>query len=73
MLRDRIAQAEKKGVTGDALDRAKNLLAEAANRVCNAEGAKELNWADPKDRTLADKVRIELLEAITELQERLPK
>ncbi|MBI5687711.1 MAG: hypothetical protein HZC54_21790 [Verrucomicrobia bacterium] len=67
MLRDRIATAEKAGRQGAAIERAKKLLATAANRVLNAPAADKLMWAESKDRTLADKVRVEMLEAMSAL------
>jgi hypothetical protein len=68
MLRGEIAKAEKSAVKGSALDRAKKLLSEAPSRVCDAPGANALKWAAQKDRTVADKVRIEILETLTALQ-----
>ena len=68
MLRDRVAAAQKHGRQGPALDRARKLLAEAPTRVCEAKGASALSWAAPKDRTLADQVRLEILESLTALR-----
>jgi hypothetical protein len=70
MLRDRIAAAEKAGRQGAAVERAKELLATAPARVLNACDADKLMWAEPKDRSLADKVRVELLDALVALDER---
>jgi hypothetical protein len=70
MLRDRIAAAEKAGKKGAAIERAKKLLATAADRVLNAPDADKLIWAEPKDRSLADKVRVEILDALVALDER---
>ena len=67
MLRDRIAAAEQAGRKGTAVERAKKLLATAAGRVLNAPDADKLMWAEPKDRTVADKVRVEMLEAMSAL------
>ncbi|MCX7010564.1 MAG: hypothetical protein NTY53_25525, partial [Kiritimatiellaeota bacterium] len=67
MLRDRIATAEKAGQKTPALDRARQLLATAADRVLNAPDASKLSWSAPKDRSLADTVRMELLEALASL------
>ena len=67
MLRDRVAAAEQAGSKGAALERAKKLLATAAERVLNAPDADKLMWAEPKDRTVADKVRVEILDALSAL------
>ena len=68
MLSREIAKAEKSGFTGSALNRARKLLSEAPSQVCDAPGANGFKWADKKDRTVADKIRIEILEALTALQ-----
>lgn len=68
MLRDRIAEAERAGVKSKALENAKRILAEAASRVCNAPGANGFLWAQEKDRAVADKVRVEILEALVALR-----
>ena len=67
MLRDCVAAAEKAGKKSPAIERAKQLLATAADRVLNAPDAGQLMWAEPKDRTVADHVRVEILEAISAL------
>lgn len=69
MLRESVAAAAKTGKHGPALDHAKALLATAAARVLDAPGANALLWADPKDRSVADAVRIEILEALVALGE----
>jgi hypothetical protein len=67
MLRDRVAAAGKHGANDPALDRARKLLSEAAPRVCDAKGASALAWATDKDRTVADEVRLEILEVLAGL------
>ncbi len=67
MLRDRIAAAEQAGRKSAAVERAKKLLVTAADRVLNAPDANKLMWAEPKDRTVADKVRVEMLETMSAL------
>jgi hypothetical protein len=67
MLKDKIAKAEQLGVNGVAVKHAKDLLNEAPLRVFNQPGATTFKWADEKDRTIADRVRIEILDAITDL------
>jgi len=68
MLRARIAAAEQAGRTGPALARARELLATAAERVTQAASAVAIQWADAKDRSLADAVRVEILEALAGLE-----
>ena len=63
MLRDRIRTAPP----GPVRERAQKLLATAAERVLNAPGASELRWEQPKDRSIADTVRVEILETLTAL------
>lgn len=53
--------------THPALTRARSLLQHAADEVLAAEGTQDLNWHAPKDRTRADRVRVQLLEALSEL------
>jgi hypothetical protein len=68
MLRNRIAEGERTGARHQALERARKLLAEAPQRVGHAPGANGFMWAEEKDRTLADKIRIEILEALNALR-----
>lgn len=67
MLRDRVARAAKAGNNGPAFERAKHLLAVAAKKVLNAPDAGKLLWSDPKNRSIADAVRIEILDALAAL------
>ena len=68
MLRDRIAALERAGTAGDLLARAKALLASAADRVMKEQPRSNYRWDEPKDRTVADAVRIEVLEMLIALQ-----
>ena len=68
MLRARVMKAEAGGRVGPALERARRLLAEGAHQVCHAKGAHDMSWSDAKDRSLADAVRVEILEAMTALE-----
>ena len=67
MLRDRLAAAQKAGQGGAVVEQARRLLAGAAARVLDAPGAGDLQWAQPKDRGVADAVRVEILEALEAL------
>lgn len=70
MLRDRIAELEKKNVRGGALAEAKVLLGSAADRVTGCmTNAHAINWQEAKDRSVADRVRSEILEALMALKD----
>jgi len=68
MLRDRIAAVEKQQPGHDLRPKAKKILAEAADRVLSAEGASELGWRAPKDRSIADAVRVEIGDLLEKLR-----
>ncbi len=68
MLRDRIAQLKKAGKGGAALAKAERLLAEAPGRALASVLPGSLQWKRPKDRSLMDQVRIEILYALAELK-----
>lgn len=67
MLRKAVDRASAAGKTGPAADKARNLLKEAADTVLGAEKASDLTWHVAKDRTKADRVRVELLKALVDL------
>jgi hypothetical protein len=69
MLRDRIAEVEGKGVKGKAVDSAKRLLDTAADRVTSCMLKPEMiYWGQAKDRSIADAVRLEVLDMLLELE-----
>jgi len=70
MLRDRVEALETQGVRNSALASARKLLDTAADRVtaCMTSSAL-IHWKEPKDRTVADRVRVEILESLTQLAE----
>lgn len=71
MLRDRVAEMEAKGAQGEPIASAKNLLASAADRVTACMNKiEQINWIGPKDRSVADQVRGEILEALLKLKDR---
>jgi len=75
MLRDAIAKKEKTGAQNAVLDQARALLNESAHRVLEGPGAMDLFWhkpasRTPTDRTLADKVRVEILDKVMELKKK---
>jgi hypothetical protein len=68
MLRRAAERAKAAGRSAAAVAKAESLLASGAQRVLDAPGAKLLRWRDKKDRTVADNVRREILEVLSELR-----
>jgi hypothetical protein len=68
MLRDAIARAEQRGAPRDVLARARRLLVEAVERVCDPKTLTAFWWSQPKDRTVADRVRKEILDVLVALR-----
>jgi len=68
LLRNAVEQARSAGRADAAVRRAESLLAGAAESVLAAPGADAMRWHEPKDRTRADAVRVELLEALGALR-----
>ena len=67
MLQGRVAELEAKGIGADRLADAKRLLATACDRVMAMEDGPNYRWDEEKDRGVADRVRVEILTALTEL------
>jgi hypothetical protein len=67
-LRQRLAEVEKATPNQALLPAARKLLAAAPARVLEAEKASQITWREPKDRTLADTVRIEIGEMLERLK-----
>ena len=63
MLRDAVEAAGNQA-DSSAIIEARKLLATGPSRVLDAEGVDKVEWDAPKDRTLADRVRIEVLNAL---------
>jgi hypothetical protein len=69
MLRDRIAEMEEKGVKSKAVDSARKLMDTVADRVTSCMLKPDMiHWSKAKDRSIADTVRLEVLEALVELK-----
>ncbi|MEI8012285.1 MAG: LamG-like jellyroll fold domain-containing protein, partial [Candidatus Omnitrophota bacterium] len=69
MLHDKVTALEAKGIVAAALTGARTLLNTAADRVI--AGRPDLNkeyWYQPKDRTVSEQVRYEILEALMSLR-----
>jgi hypothetical protein len=69
MLRDRVVALEQPGRAVPMLRKAKALLAGACDRVLAAENATAFDWDVPKDRAIADQVRVEILDMLGALQD----
>jgi hypothetical protein len=70
MLRDRIAELDKRHVQNGALVAAKQLLKEGVDRVTGImTSSKLVRWSEAKDRTVADQVRLQVLEALSALHD----
>ncbi len=68
MLGDRIADIQKREPKSDILDRARDLLTNAPKQVCTGEGVNSPLWSEKKLRNLADDMRLEILELLSEIQ-----
>lgn len=68
MLKKQITELEKQGKTDVIIKEAKDLLSNAADRVAKDQTSQKLYWHQPKDRSIADKVRIEILETMAQLR-----
>jgi len=68
MLRSAVDRAKAASRSDGSVTAAETLLADGARRVLSAEGVNKLRWEDPKDRTLADAVRVKVLQALVDLK-----
>ena len=69
MLRARIEELAADGVPDQRLAAARELLATAVDRVMAMDREPSYRWDAPKDRAVQDRVRIEILDALTDLAE----
>jgi len=67
MLKKLVDQALANGDKSQTVNEAQRLLKTAPDTVLNAKGTNDLQWHTPKDRTIADTVRVQLLQAISRL------
>lgn len=67
MLSKAVERAKAAGAPGTPISAAEDLLAHGADTVLDAQGASEILWHEPKDRTAADTVRIKILETLQQL------
>ncbi|MCK5802783.1 MAG: discoidin domain-containing protein [Lentisphaeria bacterium] len=68
MLRARIARVDAAGDKSTALAGARKLLANACSRVLEGGTAQGHRWDEPKDRSVADTVRLQILDALADLK-----
>ncbi len=66
MLKRRIDELTRASKKSPAIDRAKKLLVEGPRRVAVYE---RIPWHQPRDRSLADEVRLEILDALLALKD----
>ncbi len=69
ILRDRIDELEADGAPAERLAPARELLTTAVDRVMAMDTQPNYRWDEVKDRAVQDRVRIEILDALTELAE----
>jgi len=68
MLKKAVDEAAGRGVSGEVVQRAQSLLNEGPACVCDAKQPASYRWhRDEVDRSLADQVRVEILETLTAL------
>jgi len=67
MLRDRVAEVATHDSNNRGLTNARRVLASAVARVLQAPGAGDKNWTSRKDRSAADRVRLEIHDALIRL------
>jgi hypothetical protein len=67
MLRDAVDEAVKQGASGAAVESARKLLTDAPDRVLGPASGRRFRWDSDADRTVADQVRVEILEALAAL------
>ena len=70
MLRERVSELEAGGKASALLDKARDLQARAADCVIEGQTPQSLYWSRDKDRSIADRVRVEILEMMAELADR---
>ena len=67
LLRDRLAELREAGVQSHQIEAAEQLLREAPQRVVPSYSPGDMAWKTPKDRSVADQVRVEILRTLETL------
>ncbi|MDD4871179.1 MAG: hypothetical protein PHR77_11525 [Kiritimatiellae bacterium] len=68
MLQSKVSSLKNGKDSSSSVVLAQRLLNEAADRVLNAPDAGKIHWNDPKDRGIADAIRIQILEMLEQLE-----
>jgi hypothetical protein len=68
LLQQRVAALDAAGAKSPALDRARAVLKNAPREVGEAPGATQMSWTRAKDRGVADRARLEVLQALKALR-----
>ena len=68
MLRRAVEEAQRDGRLDGAIARAEKVLETATDTVLHTDGAARLRWHEPKDRTVADQMRVRILEVLVSLR-----
>jgi hypothetical protein len=71
MLKDAVTQAEKMGVGGELLNKAKRMLSELPEQVVKKGTGKKLRWNEKVNRQAADEARLHILEMLLLFKERI--
>ncbi|MEN6548528.1 MAG: discoidin domain-containing protein, partial [Armatimonadia bacterium] len=69
MLRARVAELEGKGVQSKLVAQAKALLVTGPEQAVAIMGGEAQKWAEPKDRTVMDTVRLQALDMLEKLSQ----
>lgn len=67
MLKHAVQRAEAEGRDSATLRKARSLLDKAANGVLSAPAVNDLTWHAAKDRSIADHIRVQLLQCLAQL------
>jgi hypothetical protein len=73
MLRGRVAELDQRGITGQLLDRARQMAAHGADDVLAQINIASLQWNASKNRDSMDRVRIQILELLDGLAGLAPR
>jgi len=68
MLREAVKRAKTAGRADAVVTQAERLLSTGVAEVLAAPGADQISWQSPKDRSKADAVRVQVLEALAALR-----
>ena len=72
MLQQRLAIARARGVASPAIDHGVRILDRDVPEVLAAHDVDRMLWKDPKDRSAADRVRVDILRTLSSLADSAP-